>query len=79
MKTGCAAGGKAYTDGDTTDCSITFSQASGAQPGQQWHFQVALSWNVTAVGAPLQGPAVITRAEDEALTVLESQAVAGNN
>jgi hypothetical protein len=78
VKTGCAGGGKAYAAGGATDCSITFSQASGAQPGQQWHFQVALSWNVTAVGAPLQGPAVITRAEDEALTVLESQAVAGN-
>jgi hypothetical protein len=79
VKTGCAAGGKAYVAGGQTDCSITFSQASGTQPGQQWHFQVGLTWNVTAVGAPLQGPPTITRAEDEALTVLESQAVAGTN
>ena len=77
VKTGCAGGGRAYAAGGATDCSITFSQASGAQPGQQWHFQVGLTWDVTAVGAPLQGPPTITRAEDEALTILESQAVTG--
>jgi hypothetical protein len=77
VKTACAGGGKAYVAGGATDCSITFSEASGTQPGQQWHFQVGLTWNVTAVGAPLQGPPTITRAEDEALTILESQAVAG--
>jgi hypothetical protein len=79
VETACADGGKAYVAGGQTDCSITFSQASGTQPGQQWHFQVGLTWNVTAVGAPLQGPPTITRTEDEALTVLESQAVAGTN
>jgi hypothetical protein len=77
VKTGCAGGGRAYAAGGATDCSITFGQASGTQPGGQWHFQVGLTWDVTAVGAPLQGPPTITRAEDEALTVLESQAVTG--
>jgi hypothetical protein len=75
VETTCADGGPAYAAGGDTDCSITFSQASGTQPGQQWHFQVALTWDVTAQGAPLQGPPTITRAEDEALTVLESQSV----
>ncbi|HST67241.1 MAG TPA: hypothetical protein VLM05_18840 [Mycobacteriales bacterium] len=77
VETGCADGGKAYVAGGATDCSITFSQASGTQPGQQWHFQVGLTWNVTATGAPLQGPATITRTEDEALTIQESQTVTG--
>ena len=54
-----------------------FSRASGTQPGQQWHFQVALTWNVTATGAPLDGPPTITGPRTEALTVLETQAVAG--
>jgi hypothetical protein len=76
LKTACAAGGRPYADGGSTDCSITFSRSSGTEPGQQWHFQVALAYDVTAT-APLIGPPIITRAEDEALTVLESQAVAG--
>jgi hypothetical protein len=79
VRTTCAGGGKPYTDGGSTDCSINFSQSSGTQPGQQWHFQVSLTWNVTAVGAALQGPPTITRTEDEALTVLETQAVNGTS
>ena len=77
VDTTCAGGGRPYSAGAATDCQITFSRASGTQPGQQWHFQVALTWNVTATGAPLDGPPTITRAEAEALTVLETQAVAG--
>jgi hypothetical protein len=77
VETGCTDGGRPYTAGGRTDCLINFSESSGRQPGQQWHFQVSLSWNVTAVGAPLEGPATITRTEDEAMTVLESQAVNG--
>ena len=76
--TGCAGGGRPYSAGGSTDCLINFSRSSGTEPGQQWHFQVSLTWNVTAVGAALQGPPTITRTEDEALTVLEAQAVAGN-
>jgi hypothetical protein len=75
--TGCTNGGAPYRAGGSTDCLINFSQSSGTQPGQQWHFQVSLNWNVTAVGAALQGPPTITRTENEALTVLESQAVNG--
>jgi hypothetical protein len=78
VETGCANGGKPYAAGGNTDCQITFSQSSGTQPGQQWHFQVALTWNVTATGAALQGAPTITRAGNEALTVLESQAVSGS-
>jgi hypothetical protein len=78
VATGCAGGGKPYAGGGSTDCLINFSQSSGTQPGQQWHFQVSLSWNVTAVGAPLQGPPTITRTENEALTVMEAQAVNGD-
>jgi len=78
VKTGCAGGGRPYAEGRTTDCSITFARASGAQPDQQWHFQVALTWDVTAAGAALTGPTAITRGEDQALTVLEAQAVAGD-
>ena len=73
--TGCAGGGRPYAAGGSTDCLINFSQSSGGQPGQQWHFQVSLNWNVTAIGAALQGPPTITRTENEALTVLEAQAV----
>jgi len=57
---------------------INFNRSSGGQPGQQWHFQVRLTWHVTATGAALQGPPTVTRTEDEAMTVLEAQAVAGN-
>jgi hypothetical protein len=78
VDTTCAGGGKQYSAGGRTDCQITFSQSSGTQPGQQWHFQVGLTWNVTAIGAALEGPPTITRAEAEALTVLESQAVSGS-
>jgi hypothetical protein len=78
VDTRCAGGGKPYRAGGTTDCQITFSEASGTQPGQQWHFQVSLTWNVTATNATLEGPPTITRAGDQALTVLEAQAVAGN-
>ena len=76
-KTTCASGGTPYSPGATTDCSITFGRSSGRQPGQQWHFQVSLTWTVTAVGAPLVGPPTIVRSEDEALQVLEAQAVTG--
>jgi hypothetical protein len=76
VETACTAGGRPYADGGSTDCSITFGRSSGTEPGRQWHFQVALAYDVTAT-APLVGPPTITRAEDEALTVLESQAVAG--
>jgi len=75
--TGCAGGGRPYGAGGSTDCMINFDRSSGGQPGQQWHFQVSLTWNVAATGAALQGPATITRTENEALTVLEAQAVAG--
>jgi hypothetical protein len=78
VRTGCAGGGRPYAAGGSTDCMINFNRSSGGQPGQQWHFQVSLSWTVTATGAALQGPATITRTEDEALTVLEAQAVAGS-
>lgn len=77
LNTTCTGGGRPYADGAGTDCSITFGTASGAQPGRQWHFQVALAYDVTAT-APLIGPPVLTRTEDEALTVLEAQAVAGD-
>ena len=78
-ETACAGGGVPYAPGaGGTDCSITFGRASGDQPGQQWSFQVALSWDVTAT-APLIGPAVLTRAEDRSLYVLESQTVTGGN
>ena len=77
-KTACTGGGRPYPSAGGTDCSITFSRASGAQPDQQWHFQVSLSWDVTAVGAALAGPATVTRTEDEALFALEAQAVTGN-
>lgn len=76
LETTCTGGGASYGSGGATDCSITFSKASGAQPGQQWRFQVALNWAVTAT-APLIGPATLTRAEAQALFVAESQAVAG--
>ena len=76
-KTTCASGGTPYSPGATTDCSITFGRSSGRQPGQQWHFQVSLTWTVTAVGAPLVGPPTIVRTEDEALQVLEAQTVTG--
>jgi hypothetical protein len=78
VDTGCAGGGRPYSSGGSTDCQITFSQASGSQPGQQWHFQVSLTWNVTATNAALTGPPTITRTGGQALTVLEAQAVAGN-
>ena len=78
VRTGCAGGGRPYSAGGSTDCLINFNRSSGGQPGQQWHFQVSLTWNVTATGAALQGPPTVTRTEDEALTVLEAQAVAGN-
>ena len=74
VKSGCAGGGVAYAAGGSTDCSITFGRASGAQPDQQWHFEVALTWNVTA-SVPLIGPATLTRAEDQSMYVLESQTV----
>jgi hypothetical protein len=77
VRTGCTNGGAPYRAGGSTDCLINFGQSSGTQPGQQWHFQVSLNWNVTAVGAALDGPPTITRTEDEALTVMESQAVNG--
>lgn len=72
--TRCAGGGEPYAPGAETDCSITFGRSSGGQPDDQWHFQVSLTWDVTAT-APLTGPPTIVRFEDEALTVLESQAV----
>ena len=78
VDTGCAGGGRPYSSGGSTDCQITFSQASGSQPGQQWHFQVSLTWNVTATNAALTGPPTITRTGGQALTVLEAQAVAGD-
>ena len=78
VRTGCADGGRPYSAGGSTDCLINFNRSSGGQPGQQWHFQVSLTWNVTATGAALQGPPTVTRTEDEAMTVLEAQAVAGN-
>jgi hypothetical protein len=59
-----------------TDRSLAFDRSSGQQ-GQQWHFQVSLTGDVTAVGAALAGPPTVTRAEDEALFALEAQAVAG--
>jgi hypothetical protein len=77
VETGCAGGGRPYVPGGTTDCSIVFGRSSGGQPGGQWPFQVSLTWDVAAIGAPLTGPATITRSEDEALTVLEVQAVGG--
>jgi hypothetical protein len=77
VRTGCAGGGRAYAAGGSTDCMINFARSSGGQPGQQWHFQVNLTWGVVAEGAALQGPPTITRTEDEALTVLEAQSVAG--
>jgi hypothetical protein len=77
VETGCAGGGRPYVPGGTTDCSIAFGRSSGGQPGGQWPFQVSLTWDVAAIGAPLTGPATITRSEDEALTVLEVQAVGG--
>jgi hypothetical protein len=55
--TGCAGGGRPYSAGGGTDCMINFSRSSGAEPGQQWHFQVSLTWNVTAVGAAPPGAA----------------------
>ena len=70
--------GGCLSSGGSTDCQITFSRASGSQPGQQWHFQVSLTWNVTATNAALTGPPTITRTGGQALTVLEAQAVAGN-
>ena len=77
VETACTGGGKAYPAAGGTDCSITFSKSSGAQPGQQWPFQVSLTWDVTAVGATLAGPPTVTRAEDEALFALEAQAMTG--
>lgn len=76
VQTGCAGGGRPYSAGGGTDCSITFGRSSGTQPGQQWQFQVSLTWDVTA-DAVLVGPPTITRAGDEALSVLEAQAVNG--
>jgi hypothetical protein len=76
-ETACTGGGRPYQAGGATDCSITFARSSGDQPGQQWHFEVSLTWDVTAVGAALTGPPTITRSEDQALFVLEAQAVNG--
>lgn len=71
----CAGGGKPY-DGSSTDCSIMFSRSSRGQPADAYHIASVVTWNVTATGAPLQGPPVLTRqSEPGALQVLESQAV----
>lgn len=78
-RTGCAGGGRPYAPGGDTDCSITFARSSGAQPDQRWHFQVSLTWDVSATGATLAGPPTIVRAEDAALFVLEAQAVNGGS
>jgi hypothetical protein len=72
--TGCTGGGKPWSAGlSTTDCSVTFGRSSGGQPGQAWSFTVSLSWTVTAVGAPLTGPPVITLTANPSLQVLEAQ------
>jgi hypothetical protein len=76
-ETACTGGGRPYGGGGGTDCSLTFDRSSGGQPGQQWHFQVSLTWNVIAEGAALAGPPTVTRTEDEALFALEAQAVNG--
>ena len=76
-ETACAGGGRPYPSGGSTDCSITFARSSGTQPGRQWHFQVSLTWDVTAVGATLAGPPTVTRTEAQALFALEAQAVNG--
>jgi hypothetical protein len=75
-ETTCTGGGRPYAPGGgETDCSITFSRSSGSQPGQQWAFQVSMTWDVTVTGAALTGPPTITRSSDEALQVGEAQAV----
>ncbi len=74
-ETACTGGGRPYTSGGGTDCSLTFGRSSGGQPDQRWHFQVSLTWDVTAVGAALAGPATVTRTEGQALFALEAQAV----
>jgi hypothetical protein len=76
-ETACTGGGRPYGGGGGTDCSITFDRSSGGQPDQRWHFQVSLTWDVTAVGAALTGAPTVTRSEGQALFALEAQAVNG--
>lgn len=74
--TTCAGGGTPWSAGaTTTDCYLKFGQSSGGQPGGKWPFTVSMSWQVTSVGAPLIGPAVITLTDDEALAALEAQTI----
>lgn len=75
VKTGCSGGGRPY-DGSSTDCSITFSRSSSGQPGNAYSISSTMTWGVTAAGAPLQGPPVLTRVSaPTALAVWEAQVV----
>jgi enoyl reductase len=73
--TGCAHGGKVYAGAGSTDCLIRFGRSSGGQPGQEWGFNVSLTWDVVSVGAPLIGPATIETDADQAMQVREVQVV----
>jgi hypothetical protein len=74
----CTSGGQPYAEQSSTDCLIRFGRSSGGQPGRQWTFSVSLTWNVTAVGAPLTGPPTIVTREDDTLQVGEVQVVGSN-
>jgi hypothetical protein len=78
-ETGCAHGGRVYRGGGGTDCLIRFGRSSGREPGQEWAFNVSLTWNVASRGAPLIGPATIETDADQAMQVREVQVVGASN